>query len=252
MRGRIIHYNSNDGKGLISADNKQYPFEIGHWQSETAPALNAVVEFDGTEARPTSVKRVPDEVIMRERAGELAGKLSALGSGALQSAQGAAAHANVGNPIAFVGKPALIAQGAFAFGALFLSFVSLNTGMGLSPGFTLAGLSKLSEQMGMSMGSGVLVWLAIVSLAVPILWRNRLAWLALMLPLIATLMPVWNVYGAVHQIGANSGMGTDFSQMMAKQVSQMISLGLGAPVCFISALVLAAIALKRFLLAPAY
>ena len=79
MRGRIIHYNSNDGKGLISADNKQYPFEIGHWQSETAPALNAVVEFDGTQERPTAIKRVPDEVIMRERASELAGKLSALG-----------------------------------------------------------------------------------------------------------------------------------------------------------------------------
>ena len=43
MRGRIIHYNGNDGRGLIATDNRQLPFEIAHWRSDTAPAVNLVV-----------------------------------------------------------------------------------------------------------------------------------------------------------------------------------------------------------------
>ena len=45
MRGRIIHYNGADGKGLISADQRQIPFEISLWRSDTAPAVNQVVEM---------------------------------------------------------------------------------------------------------------------------------------------------------------------------------------------------------------
>lgn len=251
MRGRIIHYNGNDGKGLISADNKQYPFEIGQWQSETAPTLNTVVDFDSDAERPSAVRRVSDEVLMKEKASELAGKLGAFGGAALQSAQGAATQSNLGNPVDRVGKPALISQALFAVGALFLSFVKINGGFGPGMGYTLAGLSKLSEQMGVSMGSGLLVWLAIGSLLVPMFWRHRLAWLALLLPLVATLKPAWDISSAMHGMASQSGMGNEFSQAMSKQLSDMIDPGLGAVVCVLSALVLALIAIKRFLLTPA-
>jgi hypothetical protein len=47
-------------------------------------------------------------------------------------------------------------------------------------------------------------------------------------------------------------MGAEFSQAMARQFAQMIDVGLGVPVCLFSALVLAAIALKRFLFASVH
>ena len=248
MRGRIIHYNGNDGRGLISADNKQYPFEVGQWQSETAPAINTVVDFDNDDERPMAVRRIADEVLMREKAGELAGKLGAFGGAALQSAQGAASNAQLGNPVARVGKPALVAQIAFAVGALFFAFLELGSSYGVSQGYTLSGLSKLSEQMGVSAGSGLLVWLAILSLLLPMFWHHRFAWLALLLPLLATLKPVWDISRAMSAMG--DGMGSEFSSAMSKQMSEMLDPGLGALVCVLAALVLAAIAVKRFLLTP--
>lgn len=249
MRGRIIHYNGNDGKGLISADNKQYPFEIGQWQSETAPAINTVVDFDNDGERPTAVHRIADEVLMREKAGEIAGKLGAFGGAALQSAQGAANNAQFGNPVARVGKPALVAQIVFTAGALFFAFVELGSGYGGGQGYTLSNLSKLSELMGVSAGSGPLVWLAILSLLVPMFWHHRFAWLALLLPLIATLKPLWDISRAMFAVG--QGMGAEFSSAMAENIVDMFEPGLGAVVCLLSALFLALISVKRFLLTPA-
>lgn len=253
MRGRIIHYNSNDGKGLISALNKQYPFEIGQWQSESAPAVNTVVDFDNDDERPTAVRRVPDETLMREKASELAGKLGALGGAALQGAQGAASQTDLGNPVARVGKPAVIAHTAFVIGALFLAFVKIDSGFGPTQGHTLSGVSKMSEMMGVSAGSGLLVWMAILSLLVPMFWRNRFAWLALLLPVLATLKPAWDINSAMGDMGEgmNDALGGEFSTAMSKQISEMLDPGMGAFVCVIAALWLAAIAVKRFLLTPA-
>ena len=45
MRGKIIHYNGNDGRGLVAADTRQIPFEIGQWRSDTAPSLNQIVDL---------------------------------------------------------------------------------------------------------------------------------------------------------------------------------------------------------------
>lgn len=248
MRGRIIHYNINDGKGLISALNKQYPFEIGQWQSESAPAINTVVDFESEDERPIAVRRVSDDVLLREKAGELAGKFGALSGAALQGAQGAATQVNIGNPVARVGKPVLIAHAAFVVGALFLAFVKINSGFGPTQGHTLSGLSKLSEMMGVSAGSGLLVWLAILSPLVPMFWRHRLAWLALLLPLLATVKPAWDIRSAMSDMG--TGMGAEFSTAMSKQISEMLEPGLGSYVCVIAALCLTAIAIKRFLLTP--
>lgn len=65
MRGRIIHYNCNDGNGLLFAENKQYPFEIAQWQIGTAPTLNAVVDFDSDGERVTAVRGVSNEILTR-------------------------------------------------------------------------------------------------------------------------------------------------------------------------------------------
>lgn len=109
-------------------------------------------------------------------------------------------------------------------------------------------MSEMFEQMGMSTGGSLLVWLAILSLALPMFWRNRFAWLAMLLPLLAVLNSAWDVRGAMRSI--SGGMGEEFSQAMAKQMSDMFNVGLGAYVCGAAALVLAAIGIKRFLLTP--
>lgn len=244
MRGRIVHYNNTEGKGLIAAANRQYPFEISQWQSEIAPAVNAVVELDIDGERPSAVRRVSDDVLVKEKASELAGKLGKLGGAALQGAQGAAAAPTVNGLLARVGKPALVAQGAFIVGALFLSFIKINGGFGPTQGFTLLGLSKLAETTGLSMGSGVLAWLAILSLLVPMFWHHRLAWLAPFLPLLAVLKPAWDVSAAVDKAAENSGLGS----AMAQQMSDMFSFGAGAWICGLAALCLTGIAIKRILL----
>ena len=58
MRGTIIHYTNADGKGLLAAEGKQYPFEIAQWRSESAPALNALVEFAVEHDRPIAIRRL--------------------------------------------------------------------------------------------------------------------------------------------------------------------------------------------------
>lgn len=244
MRGRIIHYNSADGRGLISADGRQFPFEISHWRSELAPATNSVVEVELDGEMASSVSRVSDDVILREKAGELAGRIGVLGTQAMQGAKmpGAASSLSVGR----LGKPAIVAQSAFAVGALLLSFVTLKTGFGPTQKITLAGLSSLSEMLGTSAGSGPLVWLAIVSLAVPLFWRHRFAWLALFVPLLAIIKPAWDISRAISAAGGS--LGDAYGNAIANQIAEMVSPGMGAYICLISALALAAIGAKRFLL----
>jgi hypothetical protein len=243
MRGRIIHYHGADGHGLISADGKQFSFGIADWRGAIAPALNALVEFEPEGDRAATIYLVSDEAQLREKAGELAGKLGAMGNFAIAHGSKHAAALTEAAPWKRIETPVLIAHLAFCFGALFFTFVGTRFGQS----YTLAGLSKLFEQMGASAGGGLLVWLAILSILLPMLWRHRLAACALFLPLLATVKPMWDFRRA---FGAAFGAGGDrlpaaMSRAMNEQISQMLSIGLGAWICVLAALVLAAFALRR-------
>ena len=74
MRGKVIHYNGNDGKGLIAAEGQQHPFEISQWHSDSAPAVNQTVELDLEQGKLVAVRRITEEALLKEKAGELAGK----------------------------------------------------------------------------------------------------------------------------------------------------------------------------------
>jgi hypothetical protein len=235
VRGRIIHYNSNDGKGLISAENKQYPFEIAQWQSEIAPTLNATVDFDSDGERPSAVRRVPDDVLMGERARELGGKLSAFGGAALHSAHNATSQVNVGSLIGPIRKSDLVVQATFAAGAMFFNFLVIK---GTPLAYSLIDLSSISEHSGVPIGSAPLTWLAILSMLIPMFWKNRIAWLALLLPMMAVLKPIWDIGKAIRSMGGLSS------------AADMIDPGFGMFICALSALALAVIGVKRFLLQP--
>lgn len=255
MRGRIIHYNGTDGKGLISANQRQIPFEISHWRSEIAPAINQVVDLVLDGDTPTSVTRVTDDVLLKEKATDLAGKLGAAGGAALHSLRDAApgniSQAPTG-ALQRLGKPLLIAHGIFAFSALMLPFLSINPlGFG-GRSFTLGGLSAASEAMGTSVGGTLWVWLAILSILLPVFWRNRLAWLALLFPILATVKPALDLALAASK--ATSALGDSFESRLQRQIVEQlidaIQIGSGAWVCVLAAIVIGAIGLKRVLLPP--
>lgn len=255
MRGRIIHYNGNDGRGLIATDNRQLPFEIAHWRSDTAPAVNLVVELALAGDALVSVTRVPDDVLLKEKASQFASKLGTAGGAALQSLKDAAppsTAASASGGLQFVGKPLLIAHGVFAVAALFLPFLSINPlGLG-GPSFSLTELSKAAETMGASIGGSLWPWLGILSIALPVFWRSRFAWLALLLPLFATVKPAIDLMFAAAK--ASSSMSDSFEARLQGQIFDQIidalHIGIGAWVCVLAGLVIAAIGAKRVLLPP--
>lgn len=255
MRGKIIHYNGADGKGLISAGQRQFPFEITLWRSDTAPSINQTVDMALAGESLESVTRVADDVLLKEKAGQLAGKLGSAGGAALQSLKDATPAGMPGTPsgaVQFLGKPLLIAHGVFAFAALMLPFLTIDPlGLG-GQSFTLAGLSKASEAMGTSVGGALWIWLAILSIALPVFWRNRMAWLALLLPLFAALKPGIDLAFAASK--ATSGLGDSFESQLQRQIVEQLidalQVGFGAWVCVLAALVIALIGIKRVLLPP--
>jgi hypothetical protein len=256
MRGRIIHYNGNDGRGLIAADNRQLPFEIAHWRSDTAPAVNLMVELSMAGEALESVTRVPDDVLLKEKAGQFASKLGTAGGAALQSIKDAAppsTAATAAGAWQSLGKPLLIAHGAFVVTALFLPFIAIQSPFGIGgKSFSLTGLSEASEAMGASVGGAFWPWLGILSIALPVFWRNRFAWLALLLPLFAAVKPAIDLALAARKASEqmSDALGADVGRQIAKQIADMLHIGVGAWICVLAALLIAAIGIKRVLLPP--
>ena len=256
MRGRIIHYNGNEGRGLIAADNRQFPFEIAHWRSETAPSVNQVVEVAVAGDVLESVTRVSDEVLLKEKAGQIASKLGTAGGAALQSLKEATpstAGASAAGVWQRLGKPLLIAHGIFVAAALLLPYVSVQSPFGIGgKSFSLTGLAEASEAMGASVGGAFWPWLGILSIALPAFWRSRYAWLALLLPLLAAVKPAFDLLLATRKASRqmSDAMGADIGSQIARQIADMLHVGIGAWACVLAALVIAAIGLKRVLLSP--
>lgn len=255
MRGKIIHYNSNDGRGLVSAAGRQIPFEIRHWRSETAPSVNATVELEMAGETLEGVSRIPDDVLLKEKAGQFANRLGAAGGAALQSLGKQVPETRLPTQgwLRLLGKPLLIAQAVFTLSALALPYISVGANLGVGRSVTLAGLSHLSEQMGASVGGAFWVWLAILSIALPVLWKSRWAWLALLLPLLATLKPVLDVAAAARKAarGMEGLFGANAGDQVMNQMLDMIEPGIGFGACLLAAVFTAGLGLKRVLLPPA-
>lgn len=252
MRGRIIHYNGSDGRGLLAAADRQLPFEIAQWRSDTAPAVNATVELAMDGDTLVGVTRVPEDVLLKEKAGQIASRLGAAGGAALHTLA-APDGAGPRDWVNYLGKPLLVTQAAFALSALALPYLSIDPGFGGGRSYTLTGLSKLSEQLGTSVGGAFWVWLAILSIALPLVWKARWAWLALLLPLLATLKPLLDIASGVRKAanGMEQMLGSSVGDRMAQQLLDMLGPGIGLWICLLSALFIAALGAKRALLPPA-
>jgi TM2 domain-containing membrane protein YozV len=50
MKGKVLDFNLQEGKGIISGDDgKRYEFEIKEWKEQTPPQKNDIVDFEVNE-----------------------------------------------------------------------------------------------------------------------------------------------------------------------------------------------------------
>lgn len=251
MRGRIIHYNANDGKGLIAAEGHQHPFDISLWASDTAPAVNHTVTVELVEGQLAKVERVSDNVLLKEAASDFASKAGEFGQN-IGANLGAASSSDGRSIIEKLGKPVLIAYAAFLIGSTIFNYLVIDI-MGIQQvGKSLFNLSELPQfTSGSQINGSAFAVLALLSILLPIFWQKRWSWLALLMPLIATLNPIYSIASAVlkfsRQMGGNP-MADKMSEQMIKQMMEMVSLGLGFWLCIAASIVLALIGVKRLIL----
>jgi hypothetical protein len=206
MRGTVILW--RDDKGVVTAGGQRYEFDINHWNGPLAPAPNMIVDVAIANGQLTGLTPVNES----DRR-----------------------YAKV--IFADVGKDVAIGYGVFIFVALFVSLVAANGFIDVN--VTLADL--LSGDMaraapGGGSGRGVLlVLLATATIAVPYLWKNRLAPLAFAVPLLVTAKALWPLYEqhqqqrealrAMDEFG--SAMG-GMAEQLGAQTSAFDVIGMGA------------------------
>lgn len=255
MRGKIIQYNGADGSGTLVIEGKQYPFTLPMWRGDSAPAVNRVVEVGFEDGAITAITAVGDDVLLKEKAAELGGKLGSLwnripvaaatGAPANDPTAGAGAGAptsggslTAGSILQRYGKPILITWAVFLIGSTLFNAVSVSMGP-INMGKSLFDIASLLSQFGANGGGSIklLLILGYLGIGVPLVWRDRRAWLALAIPLLAML---WATYTAVHGLGSMGGMGG------GEGPSVFDFIGFGFYLSFLAAIALAVLAFKRF------
>jgi hypothetical protein len=252
MRGKIIHYNANDGRGLIAADGgQQYPFEVAQWRSDVAPAVNQTVEFGIADGGLAQVERVGEDVLLKEKASALAGKFGTAGDAALRSLKSNAPAAGLPSGLlSSLGKPLVAGYALFAVAALFLPYLGIDVPYGGEKTFSLVGLSQLSESLGSSVGGAFWPWLGILSVTLPLFWKSRWAWVALLLPLLASVKPMIDIILAMNEMAKGMGGLNGFGGQIADQLLNSLHIGFGSVLCVAASLFIAAIGLKRVVFPP--
>ncbi|MGH8144734.1 MAG: hypothetical protein ACREPY_00210 [Rhodanobacteraceae bacterium] len=267
MRGKIIQYNGNDGSGTLVADGKQYRFTLVAWRGDSAPAVNKIVELTLEGDTVGALVPVGDDILLKEKAAELGGKVGASWSklrasipasaGAVPSpaTAGSAAPATGGSPAAAAndampggttvnailqryGKAIPIAWVLFLLGTLAFNAVSVSVSVYRSSlGKSWFDIASLMSQMGADGGSMVKVLLlaGYASIAVPLFWHDRRAWWTLAVPLLALL---WAIFSVLHTLSS-------VSDSFGRGMSDMFSLGFGFYLSLLAALVLAVLGFKR-------
>lgn len=266
MRGKIIQYNGADGSGTIVAEGKQYRFALATWRGDSAPSINKTVEFVADGDVVTAMTAVGDDVLLKEKAAEFSGKLGSLWNkiptgaataapaandvasvGAATASAAATAPAPASGGTAFAGsiiqrygKAILIAYALFLIGSLFFNAVSISIGF-VNMGKSFFDIASIFSQIGASGGGSIklLLILGYLSIAVPMFWRDRRAWFALVIPLLAVL---WAIYSALHTLDS---LGNEVSSGMG----DVFSLGFGFWLTLLAAIVLAGLGVKRSLTA---
>jgi hypothetical protein len=240
---KIIHYNQNDGKGMINANGQTHAFEISHWRGTEAPKVNTSVECEFGADGVMALHPISDAQLAQEKAAEIKAQMSALGGqlGEKLASHGGSLGAGL---IATHGIPTLVAYALFALSSFAFTFATFK---GVHLDVTLFSLGDMSAKVGKSNNLTLLVfWLALGAIAAPIFIRHKLIPLLLCLPLLATLLGLFDVY-TIYQVAVNlaqqqsdamnsalRSMGSLFgrgntvaSETLDLPFSKLISIGLG-------------------------
>src|SRR5262245_33697610 len=179
MRGSIIMWNGE--RGVVAADGRRYEFDIGVWHGNVAPAANMTVEIAADDGKLSGLTPISEAELAKE-------SLAAMTGEGRKYAQ--AIFADVGQEVA-------IGYGVFFFLAMFVSLIS---GAGhMDVRVTLADLLSGDTARALrgegGAGGVLLVLLTTATIAVPYLWKHKLAPLAFAVPLLITAKAFWPLYG---------------------------------------------------------
>lgn len=206
MRGTVILW--RDDKGVVAAGGQRYDFDINHWNGTVAPAPNMTVDLATADGKLTGL--TPVNEVDRSYARAI---------------------------FADVGKDVAIGYGVFLLVGLFVSLVATNGFIDVK--VTLADLlsgDMAREALGGGSGRGLLLVLfATATIAVPYVWKHRLAPLAFAVPLLITARALWPLYEQHQQqqeaLRAMGELGQAMSGMagqMGAETSAFDVIGIGA------------------------
>jgi hypothetical protein len=251
-RGKILR-DTSVGNGLVVVDGQQYPFMLeGTWRSEVPPAVGMTVDAEINEAgQIVSLVVVQDSQLNKEQA-----------QAALIAAKGKGAEIFSGI-VARVGAVNLAAILLLIIAWIFLSAVSIQSPAG-AMSFTfwqLLGFINAKNALDVFMqagtgsySTGIYGLLAFVCLLGPFVryfWKDKLAVLGGVLPLLFML-----IVGLIAHSSLNTAMGVGAAGVdpndpmvkeMTQQVTQAISIGFGVYLSLLLCLYFAARAVKDFL-----
>jgi hypothetical protein len=228
MRGKILQYNGSDGRGIIVVDGQQHGFGIAAWKGDSAPVVGKTVEVGLANGQIESVAQVGDDVLLKERSAELAGKLGSFVGELSKGSSGATG----GSIVTFYGRNLLIAYGVFLLGTIFFNTISMSF-LGSKQGAPLWDLAKLLDAFGGAGGIKALLLLSYISFAAPFVWRDKRAWLTQLLPLLTVL---YALLQGRKMLGGGGGMGGSIFDI----------LGIGFYLSLLAAVFIAAAALKKW------
>jgi hypothetical protein len=255
-RGKILR-DTSAGNGLVVVDGQQYPFMLeGCWRSEVPPAVGMTVDAEINDAgQIVSLLVVQDSQLTKEQA-----------QAALMAAKGKGAEMFSGI-VARVGAVNLAAILLLLMAWLFLSAVSIQSPAG-AMSFTfwqLLGFINAKNALDVFMQAGTgsystgiygfLAFLCLLGPFVRYFWKDKLAVLGGVLPLLFML-----IVGLIAHSSLNSAMGVGAAGVdpndpmvkeMTQQVTQAISIGFGVYLSLLLCLYFAARAVKDFLAAKA-
>ena len=205
MRGTVLIWRGD--KGVVTAGGQRYDFDINHWQGNVAPAANMAVDLAIADGRLTGLTPVSDADLAKEKLAAMTGE--------------GGNHARA--ILADVGKDVAIGYAAFFLIGLFVSLIADNGYIDVK--VTLADLlsgDMARAALGGGSGRGVLlVLIATATIAVPYVWKHRLAPLAFTVPLLFTARAFWPLYEQHRQQQeAMAAMG-EFGEAMTQMAGQM-------------------------------
>lgn len=255
MRGKIVHYNPNEGKGLIAAEDHQFAFAISQWRSEVAPAVNQTVDFEpNDQGEVTGLRLVDAQALAKERLTQLAGSAGT---------QGHVATALAGQVRQRMGTVTMVVATVLLIGWFFLPALTVSFGFGISKSFSISDILGLQlSSSGATSSFGFFAFLGFIAVLAP--WasawmRQRWATLLNTAPLVMLILSFvrvrWELHSLVSQAidaagamggGQAAAMAQGMADQMADQISKAVSFGFGFWLVLLLSLALAIIGFKRF------